>query len=201
MPKSNNQTISRAKVLEQYFPGIENAEDELQNTLTAMDLKPKGNSFTLETAYKIHKCRSWIDSHEITDYEQLKQQYESEKDAIAEEFKQQQSALVQAQQNGSITSENALGTQTVELIAAPVKQSYAEGLQLIQGAGHRIQRNKAMANQLIDGAFWQGVQDGIEGEEPGELPPDMIPTQVETQEILNQVLGQVRSSQKQNGSN
>ena len=200
MPKSNN-TVTRASVLERYFPGIENAEDELQNTLTAMGLKPKGNSFTLETAYKIHKCRGWIDSHEITDYNQLKAKYEAEKDAIAEEFKQQESALVQAEQNGSMVNNNATYGERVELIAAPVQQSYAEGLEVIQGANQRIQYNKALATNLIDGAFWQGVQDGVEGESQGELSADQLPTQEETQNVLNQVLGKVRTSHKRNTSN
>ncbi|WP_299488887.1 hypothetical protein [Acaryochloris sp. IP29b_bin.137] len=204
--KSNSDAITRAQLLEQFFHGIDNADEELGNTLKAMGLKPNGTKFKPQTAYCIGTVRSWVDSGEITDYDALNQAWEERKESVNAAFEQDSSALTSVQSSDMVAGNhtdnhtgNHTGNNPAHNLATPAQRSYAAGLQIAQGMEGRIQHNQELAAKVVDGAFYRGLNDGL-GKLGNDYQPEPLVTDQQVDDILNQVVENARRSHEQNGS-
>ena len=212
--KSSNDTVSRTQILEQFFNGIENSNDELASTLKAMGLKPNGTKFKQQTAYCIGVVRSWVDSGEITDYDALNQAWEERKESVNAAFEQDSSALTFVQSSDMVTG-NHVGSHTgshtgtdagshtgnnpAHNLAIPAQRSYEAGLQIAQGMEGRIQHNQALAAKVVDGAFYRGLNDGL-GKLGNDYQPEPLVTDQQVDDILDQVVETARRSHEPNNS-
>lgn len=208
--KSSNDAVSRTQLLEQFFNGIENSEEELANTLKAMGLKPNGTKFKQQTAYCIGTVRSWVDSGEITDYDALQRAWEERKESVNAAFEQESSALTSVQ-HGDMVAGNHVGSHTgnhtgtdtgnnpAHNLAIPAQRSYDAGLQIAQGMEGRIQHNQELAAKVVDGAFYRGLNDGL-GKLGNDYQPEPLVTEQQVDDILNQVVETARRSHEQKGS-
>lgn len=209
--KSNSDAVTRTQLLEQFFNGIENSDEELANTLKAMGLKPNGTKFKQQTAYGIGVARSWVDSGEITDYDALSQAWEERKESVNAAFEQESSALASVQHGdmvagnnvGSHTGNNAgnhAGNNPAHNLSLPAQRSYEAGLHIAQGMEGRIQHNQELAAKVVDGAFYRGLNDGL-GKLGNDYQPEPLVTDQQVDDILNQVVENARRSHEPNNSN
>ncbi|BDM83843.1 hypothetical protein [Acaryochloris marina] len=208
--KSSNDAVTRTQLLEQFFNGIEDSEEELANTLKAMGLKPNGTKFKQQTAYCIGVVRSWVDSGEITDYDALNRAWEERKESVNAAFEQESSALTSVQHGdmvagnhtgnkvGNLTG-NHTGNNPAHNLAIPAQRSYDAGLQIAQGMEGRIQHNQKLAAKVVDGAFYRGLNDGL-GKLGNDYQPEPLVTDQQVDDILNQVVETARLSHEPNGS-
>ncbi|ABW32837.1 hypothetical protein [Acaryochloris marina] len=207
--KSSNDAVSRTQLLEQFFNGIEDSEEELANTLKAMGLKPNGTKFKQQTAYCIGIVRSWVDSGEITDYDALSQVWEERKESVNAAYEQESSALTSVQQ-GDMVAGNDVGSHTgtdagshtgnnpAHNLSIPAQRSYDAGLQIAQGMEGRIQHNQELAAKVVDGAFYRGLNDGL-GKLGNDYQPEPLVTDQQVDDILDQVVENARHSREPNG--
>lgn len=176
------QLVTRQQLLDRSFKKVSDPNKELTSTLDAMGLKPTGKSFKPETAHCIVTCWGWIDSGEVTKYGDLAQLWTERKDQVIADYKANGSALAISEGGAMEQATDFVnpGQSLSNAFQQPAQNSYDAGLEITRIAADRIQHNSQLTAQLMDAAFFEGVQDGtVEAKKP-ELPPLMTTDQAKS---------------------
>lgn len=173
------QVTTREQLIAQLFSEMKDPEQELANTLKAMGLKSDGKAFKAETAYSIAACWSWLDGGEVDNYEVLGKLWVERKDQVIEAYKTNGSSLAVQQQEAIEQSADFVdpGKSMQHALAEPAQKAYEAGLQITEIAAQRTAHNQKLTAQVMDAAFFEGVQDGTVEVKKPELPPLMTAEQ------------------------
>lgn len=176
------QLVTRQQLLDRSFKGMADPNKELTRTLEAMGLKATGKSFKPETAHCIITCWGWIDSQEVTKFDDLAKLWNERKDQVIADYKANGSALAISEGGAMEQASDFVnpGQSLASAIQEPAQNSYEAGLALTRIAADRIQHNTQLTAQVLDAAFFEGVQDGAVEVKKPTLPPLMTTDQAKS---------------------